>query len=128
MSDYLQLAIAAAIVIAVFYSVHRHGRGNPEGTGALDRRMQKVEQTLKGCATRGSLDLLAEQVRNLEAHAASSGEVAAIEGKINLARAEIQGVRDLMSERISGVAASAKRTEEGVQRIEKFFLEAGMQR
>ncbi|MEO7691274.1 MAG: hypothetical protein ABIS51_18465 [Sphingomonas sp.] len=119
MNEYLQLAIAAAIVIAVFWTVHRHGRGNPENTGHLGRRLREVETTLKGCATRGSLDLLAEQVRNLESHAASSGEVVALEGKIN-------GMEGTLSAKIDAVAKAADRTEAGVQRLEGYFLQRGV--
>ncbi|MEO6217745.1 MAG: hypothetical protein ABIO86_17080 [Sphingomonas sp.] len=121
MNEYLQLAIAAAIVIAVFWTVHRHGRGNPENTGHLGRRLKDVEVTLQSCATRGSLDLLAEQVRNLESHAASSGEVIELGARIN-------GIESTLVAKIDAVGKAADRTEAGVQRIEGYFLSKGINR
>lgn len=119
MKDWLQYAIAAGILLLVFWSVHRHGRGNPENTGHLGRRLKDVEATLQGCATRGSLDLLAEQVRNLESHAASSGEVIELGAKIN-------GIENTLIAKIDAVAKAADRTEAGVQRIEGYFLQRGV--
>ncbi len=117
MNDWLQLAIAGLIVCAVFFAVWKHGRSNPQDTGTLGRRLVKVEESLKSCATRGSLDLLAEQVRNLEAHAASSAEVIAIEGKINM-----------LAERVAAVKDVGDQTRGGVNRIEAILMKDALKR
>ena len=124
--DVVSIAICVVIVAGVFFSVWKHGRGNPETTGSLARQMRKysskidsLEQSLEGCATRGALDLLAEQVSNLRASSASSGEVVALEMKI-------QGLEQTLSAKIDAVAKAADRTEAGVQRIEGYFLQRGV--
>lgn len=126
MADWLQFAIAATIVAGVFFSVWHHGRGNPESTGTLARQLRShgaridgLQEGLKGCATRGALDLLAEQVRNLEAHAASSGEVLALERKIT-------GMNDTLGERIAAVKDTGEDTRAGVRRIEAILMKGAL--
>lgn len=50
MSDLLQLAIIAFILLGVFIA-WRAGQANPEGTGRLARRIGNVEKELQGKAT-----------------------------------------------------------------------------
>ena len=126
MSDTLQLMIAGVIVAAVFFAVWKHGRGNPETTGHLGRKLSRqeaaiasLEAKLEGCATRGAMDLLAEQVRSLEAHSASSGEVIAVQTHLN-------GVANELNAKIDGVRRTADRTDAAVSRIEGYFLQKGV--
>jgi outer membrane murein-binding lipoprotein Lpp len=124
--DIASIAFCVLIIGLVLFAFYRHGRGNPETTGAIARRqgaiekaMAMLETSLEGCATRGALDLLAEQVRNLEAHAASSGEMNALEQKIN-------GMDLTLNAKIDGVRHAADRTEAAVSRIEGYFLQKGV--
>ena len=124
--DIASIVFCLLIATAVLFAFYRHGRGNPETTGAIARRQGRIEaeiaelsSSLRGCATRGALDLLAEQVRNLEAHSASSGEVVALELKIN-------GLSETLNAKIDGVRMAADRTEAAVSRIEGYFLQKGV--
>ena len=53
----------------------------------------------------------------LEEHAASAGDINALEGKVNTVMAKVEAVEK-----------AADRTEQGVQRIENFFIQKGMER
>jgi len=126
--DMMAVAISLVIVALVFWSVHRHGRTNPESTGKLSREIKKqaaaitaLETKVGACATRGALDLLAEQVRNLEAHAASSGEV------IHLS-AQLAGLRELMEAKLNALEDAKNETREGVRRIEAILMKGALDR
>ncbi|PTS73813.1 hypothetical protein DBR17_17840 [Sphingomonas sp. HMWF008] len=126
MSDYLQVAIAALIVCLVLFTFLKYGRENPETTGTLSRQIQShrtqiaaLETSLEECATRGAVNLLAEQVRNLEAHGATSGEVLALEAKIN-------ALSTTVTAQLATVAHSTERTERAIARIEGYFIERGV--
>ena len=126
MSDYLQVAIAGLIVCLVLFTFLKYGRENPETTGTLSRQIQShhtqiaaLETSLEECATRGAVNLLAEQVRSLEAHGATSGEVLALEAKIN-------ALATTVTAQLGSVAHSTERTERAIARIEGDFIERGV--
>lgn len=83
----------------------------------LKSRLSSLEESFKGCATKADVVALAGKIDALEEHAASAGDINALEGKVNVALTEI-----------AAVAKAADRTEAGVQRIEGFFIQKGIER
>lgn len=120
--------VALALLVAIVglaFTGRRHGR---HGFGVVDRalvqehgrlkdRMAAVEAQMGGCATKSDIAALNGKIDALEESAASSGDIHALEGKVNVALSEI-----------AAVAKAADRTEAGVQRIESFFIQKGMER
>lgn len=126
--DIASILVSLLIICVVLFAFWKHGRGNPESTGHLGRQMRKhgetiaaLEERLQGCATRGAVDLLSEQVHNLKASAASSGEVVALESKIN-------GLSSTLSARIDAVKDTAEDTRSGVRRIEAILMRDAISR
>jgi len=135
MSDWLQLAIAGVIIGLVFLSVHRHGRSNPQGTGTLSRQIGKLfaevstlKSKLANTATKAELGILSGEVRSLEQMAASSGEVIALEGKINQLRAELEGRAAAIAQKVEGLKDTGDHTREGVARIEAILMKGALDR
>lgn len=106
MHDWLQYAIAALIVFAVFYSVHRHGRGNPESTGRLARKVTKLEETLYQQGSK--IEAVEVSVDRLATETATKTDIARIEQKID-------GDRNIN-----------ERTWSAVSRLQDFFIERGI--
>lgn len=106
MNDYLQLAIAGVIVVAVFFTVWRHGRNNPESTGQLARRMRQIEETCAGIDPR--IVTLEQSIERLTASTATSEDIAGLRQMI----ADDRAVND--------------RTWAAVSRIQDFFIERGI--
>lgn len=116
MSDILQIAIGLVIVGLVLWTVQRHGRDNPEGTGKLSRQIAKVvgdirriEERMEDSATKAELGVLSGEIRALEQRTATSAEVAALDAKL------------------AAIAKAADRTEEGVQRIEGILIKKALE-
>ncbi|MBI0530078.1 hypothetical protein [Sphingomonas sp. TX0522] len=117
---------ACAFLILAFFGwvIWRGGSANPVGTGQLQKQLQAIgvkvtglEGKLGDCASVEALEKLRGELQAMEERVASSGEVIALEGKINA-----------LGERMNGVAEMMKRTDAGVQRIEGYFLERGVNR
>lgn len=107
--------VTAAIVVICIVAGWLAGRSNPVGTGVIiarlargENRFAALEEKVANTATKAELGVLAGQVRSLEEHAASSGEVAAL------------------SMEVKGVVASGRRTEAGIERIERILIEKAL--
>lgn len=126
LSDLASIAITGLILGLAVLSAWRYGRLNPENTGRLGKEIgklssdfKKLEERVGGCATTAALGLLASEVRSLEAGAASSGEMLALEGKINALAEKIDAT-------VGGLRESSDRTWEAVDRMQRFFIEEGL--
>jgi hypothetical protein len=114
--------ISAAMLLGLIVAVWRGGAANPVGTrtildkiGGHDARLRKVETRIEDTATNAAIGVLTVQLRALEAHAASSGEVIEIQGDVKALRATV-----------AAIEKAADRTEAGVQRIEALFIKRGI--
>lgn len=115
--------LALGLMAVVIFLGWRNNR-QPHSSHALIReharlksRLSAVEADLKGCATKSDVAALSGKIDALEEHAASSGELTALEGKINVALSKIDAVEK-----------ATDRTEEGIKRIEGFFIQKGIAR
>lgn len=118
--------ISIVILFALIVAVWRGGAANPVGTRAIldtlgkyDARLRNVETKSLEAASNAAVTLLAEQVKSLEAHAASSGEVIEIQGDVKLLRSTVEA-------KFAGLEKSTDRTEAAVQRIEDYFIGRGI--
>lgn len=115
--------VALCLIVAVLLLGWR-GRQSPGGDRALledhsrlKSRVISLEESFKGCATKSDMAVLSAKMDALEEHAASAGDINALEGKVNTVMAKVEAVEK-----------AADRTEQGVQRIENFFIQKGMER
>lgn len=134
--DWASVAISLAI-IALVLLVHWRGQrvgiaGTQAGTGSarqinkLFAEVSSIKDRVEGLASRPELTLLASQLKALEQHAASSGEVYAVEGKINALRSQLEGNIKTLHAELQGVAKAADRTEDAVQRIEGILIKQAL--
>ncbi|AJP73157.1 hypothetical protein TS85_17195 [Sphingomonas hengshuiensis] len=121
--------------MAVFVTVHRHGRGNPMGTGQLSRQIgklfaevQRLKTSQGNAATKAELGVLAGEVRALEARAATSMEVIALEGKVNTLRATLEGQLNTVSAQVSDLKESSEVTRKGVEVIQNILMKGALDR
>jgi hypothetical protein len=114
--------LALGLLVALVFLAVRSNKGSPQLDRALVRehaklknRIAKVEADLSGCATKVDIMALSGKIEALEEHAASAGDINALEGKVNVALAKIDAVEK-----------SSDRTAKGVERIETFLIEKGL--
>lgn len=77
----------------------------------LKGRISALEEGFKGCATRADVAALSGKIDALEEHTASSGEMNALEGKINVIGERVDGVKEMMHD-----------TRESVKVIERLLM------
>ncbi len=83
----------------------------------LSSRLAVLEEGFKGCATRSDMAALAVKIDSLEEHTASAGDINALEGKVNVLQAEVAANRQ-----------ETGLTRRGVERLENFFIQKGIER
>lgn len=122
MSDWLQVVIAGLIIAFVLYAIFWRGTQNPVGTGALQNqlntigaKLQSVSERIDGFCTTGDLEALKADIERIESGAASSKEIVALEGKINV-----------LGERVDGWGGATRRVEGMVQRIEGILVKKAL--
>ena len=108
MHEWLQLAFGALIVLAVFFTIHRHGRGNPESTGRLGKRVAELEK---------ATERQAEKIDGIDEALERLSETTATRRDIETLRAEIAGDR-----------AVSERTWHAVDRLQNFLIESALNR
>ncbi|MDF7776886.1 hypothetical protein P1X14_16635 [Sphingomonas sp. AOB5] len=119
--DWISLLVGLCIIAAVLW-VYWNGRRDAGVADAPNRQIRKlfaevkaIQKTLESTATADDLNLIRSEMKRVEGAAASSGEVLALEGKINVLRAEMQGAKEL-----------AGRTHDAVDRIERHLIRKAM--
>lgn len=90
MSDWLQLAIIAFILLSIGYVVWRGGQANPENTGDLGKAISGVEARV------GSVDLrlsdLERDVQRLDEEAASKADIRRMEKALKDLQSEVSQI------------------------------------
>lgn len=117
MSDLLQWAIIAFIVLGIAVAIWKGGAANPEGTGQIAKQVGAMKGELAGLSQRmGFVEHEMEELKNESASTEDITQLKALfEEKISTVRAELTGSREL-----------AQRTHLGVERIERFLIERGL--
>ncbi len=133
MHDWLQIAIGLLIVGAVFWGIRANGQANPSSTGKLSRQigklfteLRKIEGKVDQAASAVDFENLRGELRRVETSAASTGMVLALEGKLNRMEARLQGLVETTTAKIDAVHAMAKRTDEGVMRVEAILMKGAL--
>jgi hypothetical protein len=127
----LSLLILAAFAVMIF----RQGSKNPVGTGSLQKQLNTIGSDLRsmktdisGLASKSELHAVQAELMQIEQRTASSGELLGIQGQISALHERFDGRCGTLDVKIDAVAASARRTEAGVERIEGYFLQRGVDR
>lgn len=104
----MQIDIATTLALVLCLSVLLLGvraRRSPgvdrallEDHSRLKTRVTTLEEGLKGCATRADMVALSGKIDALEEHAASAGDINALEGKVNVIGERVQGVKETVNE------------------------------
>lgn len=122
---------ALAILAFFAFVIWRGGSANPVGTGQLQRQLNTIgaevttlKKTVSGCASVGAIEQLRSEMREMEARVASSGEVVKVQAQV----ADVNGKVSAIDARLDGIEKLADRTDAGVQRIEGYFLQRGVNR
>jgi hypothetical protein len=117
MSDMLQWAIVAFIMLGIGVAIWKGGAANPQGTGQIAKQVGAMKGELIGLSARmGSVENEMEELKTESASAADIvGLRAVLDEKISTVRAEMAGDREV-----------AKMTYRGVERIERFLIERGL--
>lgn len=122
-----------AIAILAFFAfvLWRGGSANPVGTGQLQRQLNTIgsevktlKETVSGCASVSAIEQLRGEMREMEERVASSGEVVKVQAQVS----DVNGKVGAIGARLDGIEKLADRTDAGVQRIEGYFLERGVNR
>lgn len=111
--------VASVIVLAgLLWAGFSGGRSNPVSTSKLQRDVQDtkqkvslLEQALKNKATKSDV----EQLRGEIGGCATSDELHEVSEKVTMVGTKVEAMEKFV-----------ERTDEGVQRIERFFLEKGI--
>jgi hypothetical protein len=135
MSDGLQWAIIAIIVLGIAYVVFRGGTANPQSTGALGAELRRLQgqvaqfETMstqigaipqlaaESTAMKGRMTSIERDLVELKRDGATVKDIARVEEIIRTVRAEAQGHRDLSAA-----------TSHSVDRIERLLLDRSLDR
>ena len=127
--------ISIVILLAIAATIWRGGSKNPVGTGALERQISGLQATVKsigdrvgGLATKDELASLKREIEEIDARTASTADIQEVKGDIKALGVQLDGETRRLGERIGAVKDAADRTEQGVQRIEGYFLQRGVER
>lgn len=121
MSDWLELAIIAFIVIGIGWVVFRGGQANPESTGDLGQQLASLSSEQRGMNAR--LGELEKDVDRLDKDAASKADIKRVEKGL----AELtQQVADL-SKNAAGREATLAHVASQVDRLYQVIVSKGMQ-
>lgn len=105
MSFWLELTIASIIVIGLLAAILKTGQANPQSTGQLSRRIEKVEVEIDGLTRR--VGAIEQTLETMEENMATKGDIAHLE-KLMAKESEI-----------------SKKTWEAVDRLQWFFTKRG---
>jgi len=120
MSDWLELAIIAFIVIGIGWVVFRGGQANPESTGELGQQLANLSSEQRGMNAR--LGELEKDVDRLDKDAASKADIKRVEKGL----AELtQQVADL-GKNAAAREATLDHVKEQVDRMYRVIVERGM--
>ncbi len=118
--------ISIVVLLALIVAIWRGGAANPVGTRTIldqisrhDQRLQKVEMRIEDTATTAAIGVLTTQLRALEQHTASSGEVIEIQG-------DVKALRQTVDARLDGLEKASDRTYDTVRRLEDHFVHRGI--
>jgi hypothetical protein len=110
MSDPVQWAIIAFIVIVLLYLVWRGGAANPESTGSLDRKVNVLSGQVSALSTR--VGHVETGMKKLQDDGASTKDITLL--------------RELIDERLKSQKELSEATNRNVQRIYDIMLEKGL--
>lgn len=117
-----EVAVGIACILFFAWVMWRGGSSNPVGTGQLQRQLNTIgskvgslEAAVIACASKGELEKMSAEMKEMEKRVASSGEVFAVQEQIKTVNARMTGIEKLV-----------ERTDAGVARIEGYFLEKGI--
>lgn len=111
--SWLEVAIMAFIVLSIAYVVWRGGAANPESTGELGQKINGLSNKFSTLNTR--LGHVESEMKELQASAATTKDIARIEERIETVRAEQAGHHMLSAN-----------TNRSVERIERLLIEKGL--
>ena len=117
MNMWLEIAMTLSIVALVLFAIFKGGQDNPVGTGRLQKELRAMEKRLGRTAD-------ADKLAELEAE--MDERFARIEEKLPhmATREDVARIQAALDH----VCRQNDRTEAGVQRIEGYFLQRGIDR
>lgn len=134
MTANFDVIVAIIILAGLAAIIWRGGSRNPVGTGALQRQISGIgsdvralKAKLQEVASKAELDALKREIEDIEVRTASTADIERLAGELKALRAHMDGHTHRLDEKILAVKGAADRTEEGVARIEAFFLKRGIE-
>ena len=126
-TSYLEWAIIVFIIGGIAYSVFRTGAANPESTGALGRKISKLELRVGAVdvqvsALGAKVGHLEGQMAELENNAAKGDDIKRLEQTV----AELQRKVAVVAEGLAAQHADVEHTRRQVDRLYDFIVERGM--
>lgn len=106
-------AVVAFIVASILFHIWRGGARNPESTGALGGKLNKLSQDLAEVGTR--VGQVEKKMEEIERDSASVKDIQRIEERIETVYAVINGHKELSAA-----------TNRSVERIEKILIEQAL--
>lgn len=113
-----EVIFAFVIILVMMVLAFKGGRNNPVTTGKLQQdlhttknKMMVIAQELAGAATKEDLENLRREISG----SATSDEVAELSDKVTAVCTKVEGIEKMTD-----------RTHDGVKRIEKMFLQKGI--
>lgn len=116
----LEWAIIAFIVMAIGYIVWRGGAANPQGTGALGRKVSHLDGTVMRLAR--ETEEIDRRVVEIERTAAKASDIKRLERQLG----EQQALLGQMREMMAGSVRAADLRGEQLDRLYNFIVERGM--
>jgi hypothetical protein len=126
-SDYLEYAIIAFIVVSIGVVVWRGGAANPEGTGALGRKVTRLDGDVGGLrgevrGLRGDFDDVERRLGEIERTSAKASDIERVEKRLKAHGEKI----DDMAETVAGIDAKAELRGKQLDLIYQAVVEKGM--
>ncbi len=109
--SWLELAIIAVIILGIGISIWKGGQANPEGTGTLQRRVDRIDGDVKALAARVAADAKA-----------TNKALGEIKDGLRALDTDIEGLKVSAAERHSDLA----HVRQTVDRIMDHIVQKGM--
>lgn len=134
--SWLELSIIVFIMGGIAWTVFRGGQANPEGTGALARKLSKLSTEIGGvktdvAAVKSELTRVDQRVTEIDRRGATTDDIRRIEGKLEehgRCLAQLDNELAQTREQMAAQHSDVEHIKRQVDRLYDFIVQRGIEK